>query len=249
MATTCQFFSFKKPVLTSPVSILPRPDSQKVGTSSRKSGYSADSERTGSSAKSTTGSERTGFSSLPPVSIDLLSHKRKRAEMKLNMGPTKRFKIQEKNYIASTAKSLLLDLGLEVPSLQSDTSRLLPKDSGVDMTTVKHMYSSAFASPFLGPDIPVKYDYFFQNSSNQLSILMKSCQPMYQALPGSQEQASSDSESSTSSVTDPEESNSSPEDDVPTFTSIGDALSVSNKPRYVALIYLCSLSCFTLVKF
>ena len=236
------------------VKILPRPGNS--GTPSQLSlrllgsGYSADTEpsrfspnnadgaSSRASTKSTMSTERTGFSSHPPVSIDLLSHQRKRAVEKLEqMTPNKRFKAQERVYDAVTAKSTLRREGIPVPPLRTLEPRILPTGSQVNMTTVKHLYSTALSSPFLCPqNVPIKSSAVMFNSyKTDLALLVKSCEVFYSAPPSAPAMTPKGeySESSASSLTDPDETSSSRDDEVAVFSSVGDALAMSNTPRYV----------------
>jgi hypothetical protein len=165
----------------------------------------------------------------------------------------KRRKMQEMNYLAATARSDLARGGLHVPTIRVQCPRTFPALSGVDMTTVKLMYSKDFDSPFLTPEVEEDKDtpQYLNSDTDRMQAfvdLAKACQYMY-ALPtnvvsesakaASSPSAADDAESSTSSVTDPdsEDSNAVRKSDRKkrhcTLMTMSEALSICTQPRCV----------------
>lgn len=150
------------------------------------SGYSADKE-----ADSVVG--------LPPVLIDL--HKRK---LSCEQERTKRRKLSEKNYAASTVAEDLDNAGLPVPPVNRLRPRLSPL---IDISKVTLLSSKAVKdSPFLY-SMNVDYDVM-TDFGNVYQDLMTQTAPMYAGSPVCKEQpVQSDAEDtkstcSTSSMSD-----------------------------------------------
>ena len=58
----------------------------------------------------------------------------------------------ELHYLASKAKEVMEQAGLVYPKLDTNTPRMFPPKSAVNMSGVSHKFSSQCDSPFLGPD-------------------------------------------------------------------------------------------------
>jgi len=190
----------------------------------------------------------------PPVFIDMYSHHRKR-ELTSNDERAKKNRkiqgqIQEMNYLATTAKADIARGEKHVPVVRTQCPRTLASMAGVDMTKVQLVTSNKLTSPFLtaqsgGPPIvsPMERDNYY----GDINDMIQSCSSFYQ-LPIQLEEtklsSAADTESSTSSVTDTEseECNEvSTEEEDPSRTNndaslitMGEALSISRQPRYVA---------------
>jgi hypothetical protein len=136
-----------------------------------------------------------------------------------------------------------MDAGLTVPILRTRAPRLLPQNSGIDISTVNHVYSGAVSgSPFLATES--KFDFsrvLLEASTNEISLLTRSCQTFYEydfaqsgppKTESKQQESNNSEESSTSSFTTDTES-SGEEATGRGFLTIGDALSITKKARYV----------------
>ena len=150
----------------------------------------------------------------------------------------KRMKVQEMNFAAKSAKSDLARGGLPVPKVRVDCPRTLPWMSGVDMSkvTLKHSLSC--------DDYPTGLSLKPEELLRAMAGLASKFQCSYTlpTTPTGTDAKSLDDASSTSSVTDPdseavddsegaEEGKSYDGSSMP--TSMGDALSICSRARYV----------------
>jgi hypothetical protein len=152
--------------------------------------------------------------------------------------PTKRQKLLERNYAASTVKSDLARGGIPFPCLRQ-VPRVI-QGADVDISKIEHVSAKDFDKrSVLAPATTYISPFDFRNDcSSIVNELLQDARSFYALPVGEQKQqdagkqGDSESESSTSSMTDSPDDEDDQKNDI-TFVTMGDALSISKIPRYV----------------
>ena len=201
-------------------------------------GYSADQEQSATP---------------PPYYIDLLSRHRKRhaADDSHHSAPDdKKIRVQHENevsYLAHVARHEMARAGLKCPKINHKKPRMLP--CSIDMSKVSLVHSKDF---FMEPRKVTSASWNVTMSMSPdlcvdaLQSIVKSCSEHYKGVPSMPEGTrpevkvsemegdNSDVASTTSSVTqDGSDETEDTDDTAKTTISMGEALTISKRPRYV----------------